>query len=191
MRASLIFLSCVLLAACSGDDEGKPSPGGGGSDNDDVTALRGAIKSVAGEPLSGVKVRGGGSSATSGADGRYELRASAGEETPISFELDGYVSGFRSATLLLKRPTQLDIALLPLGEAVQIDAAAGGMAEGKRGARVMVPAGAFVDGEGKPVSGMVDVYVTPLDPGMKSERAAAPTLLAENDGDKAPLESFG
>ena len=187
MRASLILLSGLLLAACSGDDEGKPASGGG---NDDVTALRGMIKSVGGGALEGVKVSAGKVSARSGPDGRYELRAAAGEAR-ISFELEGYVSGFRSATLLSKRPTQLDVSLLQLGDAVQIDAAKGGMAEGKRGARVMVPAGAFVDGDGKAVSGMVDVYVTPLDPGMAAERAAAPTLLAENDGETAPLESFG
>jgi hypothetical protein len=191
MRAcssSLLVVCCVVvLAACGGDDD-KPSTGGRGNTN--VTALRGAIKSTDGKALSGVKVTAGGVTARSSSDGRYDLRAPAGK-AQVRFELDGYISGFRSATLLDKRPTQLDIALLPLADAVKIDASAGGMVEGKRGARVMVPAGAFVDGDGKPASGMVDVYLTPLDPGIADERAAAPSFLAESDGQTAPLESFG
>ncbi|HKP61584.1 MAG TPA: carboxypeptidase-like regulatory domain-containing protein [Polyangiales bacterium] len=189
IRPSIHLIACCVftLAACGGDD--KPTAAGGGKDKD-VTALRGAIKSTEGQALSGVKVTAGSVSARSGADGRYELRAPAGK-AQVRFELDGYVGGFRSATLLDKRPTQLDVALLPLAAAVKIDASSGGMVEGKRGARVMVPAGAFVDSDGKPATGMVDVFLTPLDPGVSEELAAAPSFVAERDGKTTPIESFG
>jgi hypothetical protein len=152
--------------------------------------LRGVVKSASGDLLANVKVTAGSVSATSDAKGRYELKASAGTNR-VRFALAGYVDGFRSPTLLRDHPTQLDVALLALGEPVRLDAAAGGMAAGKRGAAVRVPEGAFVDASGEAVTGMVDVYLSPLDPSSKEERAAAPEFVTELDGETQLLESMG
>lgn len=62
---------------------------------------------------------------------------------------------------------------------------------GARSARLAAPANAFVDSAGKAVTGSVDVYLTPLDPSVSGERAAAPGFVAEKGGAVTMLESFG
>lgn len=176
-----------MLVACSSDDD---KPKGNDRPAAKVTALRGTIKRVGGSALSGVTVRAGSVSATSDSDGRYELKAPAGK-TKVTFSREGYVDGHRSPALLSGVPTQLDIALLPLASPQPLDATTGGKASGMRGAAVEVPAGAFVDASGEAVSGMVDVYLTPLDPSSDEERAAAPEFVTESDGDQQLLESQG
>jgi hypothetical protein len=187
--SELAAISCIVtLLACSSSD--SPKNPGTGTPSAKVTALRGLVKSADGDVLANVKVSAGGVSAMTDASGRYELKAPAGK-TRVKFSLDGYVDGFRSPTLLKGAPTQLDVSLLSLGEPVQLDAASGGMAEGKRGAAVRVPEAAFVDASGKAVTGMVDVYLSPLDPSSKQERAAAPEFVTEVEGDAQMLESLG
>jgi hypothetical protein len=155
-----------------------------------VTALRGVVTSTQGDPLAQVKVSAGSVSASSDASGRYELRAAPGK-AGVRFSLPGHVDGFRSPTLLDGTPTQLDVALLPLATAVALDSTSGGTVTGSRGAAVKVPADAFVDASGKAVSGMVDVYLTPLDPSLAAERGAAPEFIADIAGKPALLESLG
>lgn len=187
--SDLAALSCVItILACSSSDSPKAS--GPGSAAAKVTALRGVVKSASGGLLANVKVTAGSVSVTTDTKGHYELKASAGKSR-VRFALDGYVDGFRSPTLLKDHPTQLDVALLPLGEPVRLDAATGGMAAGERGAAVRVPEGAFVDASGKAVTGMVDVYLSPLDPSSKEERAAAPEFVTELNGETQLLESMG
>jgi hypothetical protein len=184
----LAALCCAIsLLACSSDDS---KSGGGGGASGKVTALRGTVKSSSGGVLSGVKVTSGKVSAKTDAAGRYELKIAAGMNR-VRFTLDGYVDGLRSPTLVKNAPTQLDVSLLPLGEAVKLDASSGGMAVGARGAAVRVPEGAFVDASGKAVTGMVDVYLSPLDPSSADELAAAPEFVTEKDGDTQLLESMG
>jgi Carboxypeptidase regulatory-like domain len=185
----LAVLSCAItLLACSSDDDSKGGGGGGASAK--VTALRGTVKSSSGGALANVKVTSGKVSATTDAAGRYELKVAAGTNR-VRFSLEGYVDGLRSATLVKNAPTQLDISLLPLAPPVKLDASSGGMASGERGAAVRVPEGAFVDASGKAVSGMVDVYLSPLDPSNADELAAAPEFVTEKDGDTQLLESMG
>ena len=188
---SLVAVSCWIAFSfgCDSDDPPKDDdgPSGGGTK---VTALRGTVTRAGGGPLADVKVSAGSVTATTDASGRYELKAGAGK-TRVSFELDGYVGGFRSPTLLNGSPTQLDIALLKLAEPMPFDASSGGRAMGARGAAVQAPAGAFVDGTGAVVSGMVDLYLTPLDVGSEAERAAAPEFVTERDGSPELLESMG
>lgn len=180
----------VLQVACSNSDNGGGGTGGSAGATTAVTALRGTVKSTAGEPLSDVTVSAGGVTAISGADGRFELLAPAGSAV-ARFTKTGYVDGLRPVSIASGRSTQLDLSLLPVAPAIQLDATAGGTVTGSRGARLVAPPGAFVDGSGKPVSGMVDVHLTPLDPSIAAERAAAPGFVAQSGGASAMLESFG
>jgi hypothetical protein len=179
-----IFAGAVFAVACSSGSSKSVAPG------NSTTALRGVVTSTLGDPLAQVKISAGNVSASSDESGRYELRAPAGK-AHVRFSLSGHVDGFRSPTLLDGSPTQLDIALLPLAAAIPLDTAAGGTVMGMRGAAVKVPADAFVDSSGEPVSGMVDVYLTPLDPSRAAERGAAPEFIADMAGQPALLESFG
>jgi hypothetical protein len=157
---------------------------------DKPTALRGRVQSTSGRSLANVKVTAGDAAAISDAKGHYELKAPAGK-TRVRFELAGYVDGYRSMDLVKANPTQLDVSLLSRAEPVPVDAASGGIASGERGVAVRVPPNAFADAAGKTVTGMVDVYLSPLDPSSQNERAAAPELVAEVDGDHELFESLG
>ena len=44
----------------------------------------------------------------------------------------------------------------------------------RRGAQVVVPAGALVGPDGQPVAGMVEVHLTPIDPSVAAQLAGAP-----------------
>lgn len=196
-RASLSLAACfcwtALSIGCDSDDPPKDGDKDSGSDEgpgQNVTALRGVVKRAGGGPLASVKVSAGSVTATTDASGRYELRAPAGERR-LRFELAGHVDGFRTAVLLDGKPTQLDIALLPLAEPMKFDASSGGTAVGRRGAGVKAPENAFSDASGAAVTGMVDLYLTPLDPSSDEEIAAAPEFVAERDGSPQLLESMG
>jgi hypothetical protein len=193
-RSSKLGVTCiafvglvVISSACSSSDSPKSTTT---TTDQPVTALRGTIRSAGGDPLAGVSVKAGAVSATSGADGRFELKAPAGSTT-ARFTKDGFVDGVRAVSLVDGRPTQLDVSLLPLAPAIPLDATAGGTVTGSRSARMVAPAGAFVDATGKPVKGSVNVHLTPLDPSVASERAAAPGFTAESGGATGMLESFG
>jgi hypothetical protein len=178
----------VVSAACS-SSKGDP-PKEGAATAQAVTALRGTIRSATGEPLSGVTVKAGSITATSNAEGRFDLAAPAGKSA-VRFSKSGFVDSVRAVSLVDGRPTQLDVSLLALAPAVPLDATAGGTVTGSRSARVVAPAGAFVDAAGKPVTGSVNVYLTPLDPSVAGERATAPGFTAESGGTTGMLESFG
>jgi hypothetical protein len=193
MHFNRVFVRCLLAAvscstfgiACSSDDPKAPAVA-----ETQAIALRGIVKSASGTALAGVTVTGGKATATSGSDGRYNLRAAAGDVV-VRYELKGYVIGTRSLKLRDGVTARLDLTLLPRATAQKLDAAKGGMVEGDRGAKVMVPAGAFVTATGAVVDGMVDVFLTPLDPSVEDELKAAPDFIAANGGETQLLESQG
>ncbi|MEY4577273.1 MAG: hypothetical protein RL701_1976, partial [Pseudomonadota bacterium] len=86
---------------------------------------------------------------------------------------------------------RLDVTLLARATSQKLDAAQGGMVEGDRGAKVMIPPGAFVTQAGAAVTGMVDVFLTPLDPSVEDELKAAPDFVAADGGKTTLLESQG
>jgi len=187
LQHALVTLCCAsLLPACVSVD----FTGGDGKAVEKLAVLRGVVTSVNGDPLEDVEVEAGKASAATSGKGRYELEVAASEKR-VRFALDGYVNGFRSPALDKDIPTQLDVTLLPRAEAVQLDAAVGGVAAGQPGVSVRIPAEAFVDDSGNAVTGTVDVYVSPFDPSEANQRAAAPELVSEVGGERQLLESLG
>jgi hypothetical protein len=161
-----------------------------GSSAPKMAALRGVVMSANGDVLDSVKVAAGDASTTTDDHGRYELKATAGKNR-VRFSLHGYVDSVRSLTLPQDYPTQLNLSLLPRAESITLDAAEGGTAAGQTGAAVLVKESAFLDASGKPVTGAVDVYLSPLDPSSKDDLAAAPDFVTKVEGDIRMLESFG
>lgn len=176
----------AMVVACLPIDvsyhKGNPSP--------KVALLRGVVMSASGDALESVEVSAGKASATTDDHGRYELEATAGKNR-VRFALDGYVDSVRSLTLRTDYSTQLNVSLLPRAEPITLDAAQGGTVAGQRGAAVRVGESAFADASGKAVSGMVDVYLSPLDPSSKDDLAAAPDFVTKVEGDTQLLESLG
>jgi hypothetical protein len=180
------FVGLLVVSAACSTSESRP----GLPADQAVTALRGTIKGTDGKPISGVAVKAGAVTATSNAEGKYDLKIPTGDAI-ARFSKDGFVDGIRAVSVVDGRPTQVDVTLLAQAPPVVLDSTAGGTVNGGRGARVIAPAGAFVDGAGKAVTGPVNVYLTPLDPSVAAERASAPGFLAQQGGTPGMLESFG
>lgn len=185
---SWLLLVCVtsvaLVAACSSDPPARPA-------RESVTAVRGTIRDLGGTALAGVRVSAGSASAVSRADGVYDLRAPAGSQV-VRFEKDGFVSSVVPVEVATLSPTQRDVSMLALAPAMPLDATAGGSVTGMRGAGLMAPAAAFVNSAGAPVTGMVDVHLTPIDPSMATELRAVPgDFTADTGGARVALESLG
>jgi len=181
----VLFVSGLLYACSSDDASSAPTQEASGP------ALRGQVTSAAGGPVSGVTVTAGGQTATTDAQGRYTVNAAAGEVV-VRFTKAGFVDGLERMTIGARVATQLDAVLLPTAAPVAIDAAAGGEVTTARGAKVLVPANALVDKNGVPVTGNVDVYLTPIDPSKEAEVRAAPgDFVATQTGNNTMLESYG
>jgi hypothetical protein len=126
------------------------------------------VRDVDGALVPGVSVsvvQGGGAAVLTGGNGRATVSTDRGVPLVLRLVKDGFAdqirtldlppvaeSGYLEATLLAREPA----LTLP-------SAAAGGTLTGKHGARVVFPPGAIVDAAGNPVSGAVQVAITPVD----------------------------
>ncbi|MEZ4472478.1 MAG: carboxypeptidase-like regulatory domain-containing protein [bacterium] len=166
--AGLGFASC---SSGGGDDEAESQA---------VTVVFGRL-TAGGQPVAGARVQGGGATATTDADGRYQLKAATSLGITVRFEAEGYLPAVRSTPVLDQRPTALDATLVAEAPAQPLDAAAGGTISGARGAQVTVPPGGLVLAVGGSVEGMVDVHLTPLDPTKPDELTAGTDAFAGRD----------
>lgn len=191
MNARRLVLSlCVgllpLAQACSND----ASDNDGGSSRTG-TGIFGVVLSTSGQPIANARVSFSGGSATTDASGQFVVRASAGRQV-VRAEAEGFVFGVRDVDVFTDQSSAVQFRLLPESPAVIINAAEGGEVTGPRGAQVIVPPGGLVDASGAAVTGDVSVHLTPLDPAVAAELAAAPELIAVNDASaNVLLESYG
>ena len=126
------------------------------------------VRDVDGALVPGVSVSvtlGGGAPVLTASNGRATVSTDRGVPLVLRLAKAGFAdqirtlelppvaeSGYLEATLLAREPA----LTLP-------SAAAGGTLTGKHGARVVFPPGAIVDAAGNPVSGAVQVAITPVD----------------------------
>lgn len=140
-----------------------------------------------------VTLVGGAATAQTGPDGRATVSVPTGPAQVLKVSKSGYADQFRplqlapgaSGTLI---PVRLQPRDAPLTLA---DAAAGGTLAGRDGATLAVPAGALVDGTGQPVSGAVQVSITPVD--VATDPRAFPGLYQglRPAGTRGLIESYG
>lgn len=186
----LLLALCVgllpLATACSNDasdNDGDSSRTG--------TGIFGVVLNTAGQPIANARVSFSGGSATTDASGQFVMRASAGRQV-VRAEADGFVFGVRDVDVIADQSSAVEFRLLAESPAVVVNADEGGEAAGPRGAQVTVPAGGLVDASGAVVTGDVNVHLTPLDPTVAAELAAAPELIAVNGANaNVLLESYG
>ncbi|MEX0915728.1 MAG: cadherin-like beta sandwich domain-containing protein, partial [Wenzhouxiangellaceae bacterium] len=122
---------------------------------DDAGALvLGASVNVNGLPL-----------AVTAADGRATVDVDPGTTVTIGVSRSGHVPQTRQYDIPPAAAEAVVImAISRLAEPVTMPAAEnGGTAAGSAGASVELPAGALVDSTGQPVTGSVDVFLTPID----------------------------
>lgn len=178
-----LLLTAILgLAACNG--------GGSGDDAEAGSGLFGRV-TANGTAVASASIAIGTQTTQTDADGRFKLSAPPGPAVVV-IEAAEHVINVQRVTLV-DGPTALNVALLPEGPAVAVDATAGGEAMGARGARVIVPAGSLIDPAGMSIEGEVTVHLTPIDPSVPAEIDAAPGDFEARttDGAVAQLESFG
>lgn len=177
-----LLLTAILgLAACNG---------GSGDDAGAGSGLFGRV-TANGAGVASASIAIGTQTTQTDADGRFKLSAPPGPAVVVINAAEHVINVQR--VTLVDGPTALNVALLPEGPAVVVDATTGGEATGERGARVMVPAGSLIDPAGMSIAGEVTVHLTPIDPSVAAQFDAAPGDFEARTagGAVAQLESFG
>jgi PKD repeat protein len=158
---------------------------------------RGLITDTAGQPLAGVQVAVQGTSAvaTSDAQGRVALTVGVGVDVTLRLNRAGHAEQVKVLKLpsVVGQDAYFEASLLPRAAAQTLaDAAAGGSLAGVDGAGITLPANALVDEQGNPVTGPVQVTMTPVD--INSGAVAAfPGRFEGMDasGSASPIASYG
>lgn len=153
------------------------------------------VTSSGGSPLAGVTVSvvGGSGAGTTGADGKATV-PEVGVGVPVTLRLSK--TGFADQIKVLELPPSaeagyLEARLLPREPAQNLDAGAGGSLGGKEGARITLPANALVDAGGNPVSGTVQVSLSPVDVGANPEAFPGRFSGVGPGGEQGLILSYG
>jgi PKD repeat protein len=133
------------------------------------------VRGLDGTPLAGVSVAAtvptpgvpGTPSATTDAQGLAVLDTGTNVPVTLKFSRSGYADQFRNASLPAGADSGwLEVVMQPREPALTLaSAAAGGTLDGRDGAKVTFPPNALVDANGNPVTGPVQVAMTPVDVG--------------------------
>ena len=125
------------------------------------------VRDASGAPLAGVSVTNpaDGSTATTGADGRATIGVDRAVSATLKFAKAGHADQIKAFTLPESAESgYLEVTMTPREPAATLaDAAAGGSVTGKDGASVVFEAGSLVNAGGTPVTGPVEVAITPID----------------------------
>lgn len=102
-------------------------------------------------------------SGSTNAGGKVELTLTTGVPHTLKLSKSGYADRFVVLNLPVANALgYFEAGMTPRGNAQSVSTA-GGTATGDDGAKLTLAAGSLVDGNGNPVSGAVDVTVTPID----------------------------
>jgi hypothetical protein len=131
-----------------------------------VTALV-VVKGVDGMAMSGVAVTpADAASAPTDDQGQITVSVSAGSTSTLKFSKEGFADQFLSVSEPQGAGTDgyFLVVMHARDAALTLsDASAGGTLSGRDGASITVPANAFVDAAGNPVTGPVQISITPVD----------------------------
>jgi PKD repeat protein len=153
------------------------------------------VQAVDGTPLPGVTVNPATGSTLSDSAGKMTITVNAGAATSLEFSKTGYSDQFLSIDVPAGSGTDgyIQLTMRVRDAALTLtDAAAGGTLTGRDGATIALPANAFVDASGAPVTGAVQIAVTPIDvtqPGAGGFPGSFEGI--EIDGTQTPIVSAG
>jgi hypothetical protein len=118
-----------------------------------------------GRAVAAAAVSSGSANANTDAAGRARITVQTGSERLVRIAKDGFAEQFKVMNLPVSATTVSVEAMLIAREAGQTITAieAGGTASGRHGVRVTFPANALVNAAGQPVTGEVQMLMTPLD----------------------------
>lgn len=154
-----------------------------------------AVVSDGSAPLQGVTVsiNGAGSSATTAADGKADVSVPTGVPAQLKFSKAGYADQFKQVELASGATgASIEVRMLAREAALTLpDAAAGGTLAGRDGARIVLPANALVDASGQPVTGAVQVSMTPVNVGTNPAAFPGSFIGLQASGARGLLASYG
>jgi PKD repeat protein len=133
-----------------------------------TVAAQGIVRAIGNAALAGVTVtvESTGANGTTGADGKVSVNVPRGAPALLRLAKTGYADQILPLAIPDVDETTIFEAVMSPREPVQplADAAAGGALGGKDGASLTLPPNALVGPGGTPVTGAVDVSLTPVDP---------------------------
>ncbi|WP_166643112.1 carboxypeptidase-like regulatory domain-containing protein [Alcanivorax sp. 24] len=167
--------------------------------------IKGSVIDTGGNPVEGVKVSlinaehlvGGDRDATTDADGKTMLsNMPTGVEFVFKLTKAGYADRFVRTNIPARASDAATFSATITERATTqtlSNAEDGGNVIGADGTAIELPASALVDASGNPVSGSVEVALTPVDVSDADARNAFPGSFAaaDNNGDSGVLLSFG
>ena len=192
MRRNLCALMAlgvsIALVACNNDSKGTPETA-------PTYAVRGIVRDLNGAPLKNAAVVAKKATATTDAEGRYQLKLPEGDAV-VRFAKAGYVDTLKKVSVSKDYPTMLHVNLLGAAKAQKLDASTGGLITGTGNANgtvsVEIPQSAFVDAKGQRVTDEVSVRLTNIDVSTDPVREAAPgSFIGDDKGNTVQIESGG
>ena len=156
----------ALLVACGGGGGGDAAPPIGPPVVVATAPVAVTVIDTMGRLVAGAAVSSGGSTATTDASGRATLAVATGSEQVVAVAKAGFAEQFKVLSLATGTTlaTPLQAMLIERAAAQSIAAIeAGGTATGRHGVKVTFPPNALVDAAGQPVTGSVEMRMTPVD----------------------------
>ncbi|MGZ5687967.1 MAG: hypothetical protein ACXWIQ_09635 [Caldimonas sp.] len=164
-RSWLIAACASLLVACGGGgDSGAPSPAG--STPAETANVTVTVVDTLGRFVAGASVASGASNASSDAAGVATIAVATGGERVVAVTKAGFAEQFKVVNLPSGNTAtvSLQAMLIARAAAQTIDTIeGGGSASGPQGVKVTFPANALVNAAGQPVSGAIQMSMTPVD----------------------------
>ncbi len=183
-RLSVIaFAPAILFIACS--ESSAPEEGEAAVL---TQGLFGTVVDTSGRALDGVLVQVAGQTTSTDADGEFSLEVSATGVAVAKFMLDGHLPALRRVTFGARAPSAVSVTLKARAAGQSLNADTGGTVTGSGQAAVTIDPGDLGTASQASVTGMVDVYVTPVDPSDDQEVLA---LTGSFDDGADLIESFG
>lgn len=164
------------------------------------SALNGRVTDVGGNSLSAISIEAmvsgtSFSSSLSGANGAFSLTLPANNEIVLVLKANGYADQIVPVkTATAQGNLFIDITMIARGAVQSFAAEANTTLTGNDGASVSVTAGSFVDANGLPVTGNIDLTITPVDVSRPASLAAFPgefSGVLTGDAQDTPIISFG
>lgn len=185
---------CALALGGAGALGGcSVSDADGAGDSDRSATIRGTVVDATGSPIADVEVRTESGTTTTSTQGTFEVEVPSSGAAVLTFHRTGYVRGLERLDMSTSGEVPLTVTMIDMAPSIPFDSSAGGEVVGMRGATMTAPPDAFRDREGNPVSGMVEVYLTPFNPSDDAELDAYPGdgLARDASGETIHLETFG
>jgi hypothetical protein len=198
-----LCLAAMAVAGCGDDDTHLHADAGPDTGTADAPH-GGALGVVEGrlfhaltlEPLAGAQVKvttdAGEEVVTTDAQGKFETNAPMSQQAKVSSEAYGQVATMKTVAVHEGEASYVELFSMPVGKQTQVDATTGGTVEGPLGASIKLPPDGLAHADGSPVTGMVDVAITPMLPQDPKQLAAKPgkAMGKYGDGTEAKLSPW-